>query len=327
MNETGEFTKALQSHEALSQRKSYSEKTLAEISASLALQPFIAAQCSDVAIFCAGSLGRLDSGQLSDWDVFIISNRADDQSRLFEIEILAALVNVNRNLNFQPFSNDGKYLKVHYAEDIAKSIGKPEDDSQNTFTARMLLLLESRCIWREPVYNTCIHSVLRPYYRDSQGRGTFFLLFLLNDLLRYWRTLCLNYELIRVDPNWPWRKKNINLKFSRLLTVFSTVLAIISEAVKAEDDVHKLVQLTPLQRVAKSLDYIDDMTLIPRFKILLDDYEQFLSWKDSDSIEEMLSTQPFHEKRIECATRFSVFFHDILMHPKVKDEYKRYLVI
>ena len=41
--------------------------------------------------------------------------------------------------------------------------------------------------------------------------------------------MCLNYELIRDDPKKPWRKKNINLKFSRMLTVFGTVLPIIAK--------------------------------------------------------------------------------------------------
>jgi len=48
-----------------------------------------------------------------------------------------------------PFSNDGEFLRILYLEDMLEQLGGREDDYLNYFTARMLLLLESK-----PLYKT-----------------------------------------------------------------------------------------------------------------------------------------------------------------------------
>ncbi len=143
--------------------------------------------------------------------------------------MLATAIDINRELKYESFSNDGEYLKIHSLDYMLETLGAPQDDSENLFTTRMLLLLESRCVFNEPVYDNAISTILDHYFRDNRGKASFRPLFVLNDILRYWRTLCLNYELTRDDPDKPWRKKNINLKFSRMLTIFGTVLPLIAK--------------------------------------------------------------------------------------------------
>ena len=72
---------------------------------------------------------------------------------------------------------------------MLEALGGPQDDSENLFTARMLLLLEARCVCNQPLYDDIVDKILKHYFRDSRGKSTFRPLFLLNDLLRYWRTL------------------------------------------------------------------------------------------------------------------------------------------
>jgi hypothetical protein len=49
-----------------------------------------------------------------------------------------------RKLGIPDFSGEGEYLTHHTIEEIVDTLGKPEDDVNNTFTARLLLPLESR---------------------------------------------------------------------------------------------------------------------------------------------------------------------------------------
>jgi hypothetical protein len=74
-------------------------------------------------------------------------------------------------------------------------LGCASDNSLNAFTARMLLLLESQPVSDETVYTRLRQRIVGFYYRDFDDHNeTFLPTFLLNDILRFWRTLTLNYE-------------------------------------------------------------------------------------------------------------------------------------
>ncbi|MGQ0591218.1 MAG: hypothetical protein ACT4QB_00840 [Gammaproteobacteria bacterium] len=165
------------------------------------------------------------------------------------------------------------------------------------------------------------------YYRDNKGKRSFRPLFLLNDLLRYWRTVCLNYEERRHDPSKPWRKKNVNLKFSRMMTVFSTVLPLIAKPVSSASELRELCSKTPLERLAFGLDLLQDQPLMNEWPEVLDIYETFLTWKDDDDVEKYLEEGDQKETVRSYAERFSAFLHKALTHPRIPMEYRRYLVL
>ena len=126
---------------------------------------------------------------------------------------------------------------------IGKQLGSQHEDAENGFTARLLLLLESRYILNEDLYLNFMADTIDFYYGDyPANRGTFRPTFLINDILRFWRTLCLNYEHKRSrkrseqrsnDPNAVWRAEsaldNLKLRFSRLSTCYSMVIALAAE--------------------------------------------------------------------------------------------------
>jgi hypothetical protein len=105
------------------------------------------------------------------------------------------LIEMTRELRIPEFSGDGRYL-VHYSvDDFTETLGTPEDDVTNTFTARLLLLLESRVLLEESVYRDVTEEVIAAYWRDYEDHKTDFMpAFLANDILRLWRTFCVNYE-------------------------------------------------------------------------------------------------------------------------------------
>ena len=281
-----------------------------------------------VAAYLAGSIGRGDVGELSDIDLFLVRKRPKtEHSYLDDLEVLACAINANRELSQGvPFSNDGQYLKVYRFADMLEALGAPQDDSENLFTARMLLLLESRCVSNDKLYAKVIEKIVGHYFRDSRGKQSFRPLFLLNDILRYWRTLCLNYELIRDRPDRPWGKKNINLKFSRALTVFATVLPLIAKPGSNAKQVKKLVKLSPHERFARGLDLISDLSLEGEYRVFLADYERFLRWKEDMGSQQELQKKVAVKSR-ESAERFLGFIYKTLTHKKIDDELRRFLVI
>lgn len=321
------YTDKLEQHPALSTRLGKAQTKLAEVREEFSkYTELYTGYCAFA--YCAGSLGRGDVGIQSDLDLFLVTTRPNEnKERLKEVRLLAAAINTNETLNYGPFSNDGKFLKVYFHDEMLKALGAPYDDSENLFTARMLMLLESKCILGDQLYGKSLNAIIENYFRDSRGKKTFKPLFLLNDLLRYWRTLCLNYEQIRHDPTRPWRKKNINLKFSRMLTVFGTILPIVVENMDSASCIKDLVGLSPHERFARGLDSLNDSTLSDEYKQFLDDYESFLSWKDVDGTKNELPSKKLGKVSREAANRFSEFIYSALMHENVASDMKKYLVL
>lgn len=321
----------------LQRRRRQSLIRLRELRSEIELEPYF--KQLPITLFLAGSLGRLDSGAKSDLDLFAISDfdevrlsrnkvvaAGNGIRRLDEYRLFAHLIRINEKLQYPEFSNDGQYLKVYKLDDLKSATGSPQDDSENLFTARMLLLLESQCLANQPLYDKCIDLIVDNYCRDEDGRQSFRPLFLLNDLLRYWRTLCLNYEQIRKDTERPWRKKNANLKFSRMLTVFATVLPLVTRTRFSAANLKALCRLTPIQRLVSGLELLGDSTLLKEFRVFLESYEMFLVLKEDERIKDALEPTTKVELE-ERAKRFARFLHKAVVNRRIDADYRRYLVI
>src|SRR5208283_4056259 len=123
-------------------------------------------------VYATGSFGRGEASEHSDLDLFIVGRSENNQrelSRLDEIRLMAALIEATRKLSIPEFSKDGEYL-IHYSQqELIQTLGKREDDAKNTFTARLLLLLESRAVLGDAVYRSAVSGVVAAYWRDYEG--------------------------------------------------------------------------------------------------------------------------------------------------------------
>ncbi len=317
------FLKALEGHSALISRVNRSTEQLMLVKQKMEQAEEI--RFLPIAVFVAGSIARGEIGTKSDLDVFVI---ADEKPTNLETHCLfGKIIQINDDLNFSKLSNDGEFLKVHTLKEMNAALGSREDDAANLFTTRMLLLLEGVPVCNAPRFDRLLTAIVGNYFRDASARNDFKPLFLLNDLLRFWRTLCLNYEQIRVKAKRPWRKKNINLKFSRMLTVFGTVLPLLVEDVN-DEKVIELCSLRPMNRLANALDRIGDSALLGSFQLFLDNYEFFLSLKESDQIEQEIISNPSLKIKIDvAAAQFSDFLFECLTHESISPTLRKYLVI
>lgn len=212
-------------------------------------------------VYATGSFGRGEASQFSDLDLFIVGQTKEGRralGNLDEICIKADLVDATRKLKIPDFSGDGAYL-VHYTiAELVETLGTSKDDANNTFTARLLLLLESRPLIGQDVYTQAIDDVIAAYWRDFEDHKKEFIpAFLSNDILRLWRTFCVNYEAsTRTDPAEKKAKrkvKNYKLKHSRLLTCYSALIYLLA-VVKTRktvtpDDAREMVKLRPIERL------------------------------------------------------------------------------
>jgi len=251
-------------------------------------------------VYVTGSFGREEASGHSDLDLFIVGRTNGGQgerrralSRLDEICVKADLIEATRRRGFQEFSGDGEYL-IHYTVDeLVKSLGHPNDDASNTFTARLLLLLESKPLLGPEVYWEAIDLVIAAYWGDfTDHKSEFVPAFLANDILRIWRTFCVNYEARTArEPEEKKAKrklKNYKLKHSRLLTCYSALAYLLAvfgaRKTVTPIDARTMVATTPTARLE---------TLVREFGSneitvgkLLSAYEKFLA--NTDAAEDSL---------------------------------------
>ena len=195
---------AIKIPDLIGSRSSYSEMRIEELKRRVTGIPKLP-KFDQLAIYVTGSYARQEASEHSDIDLFFfINGRAKDlpDVRIDTMRLFSKIIETADVMRFPKFSNDGEYLKLIFLEDIIKHLGGVEDDYLNHFTARMLLLLESTPIYGDLAYDDVIKKIVDSYFRDYPDHtSTFRPIFLVNDIIRFWKTLCLNYEHKRNQPN------------------------------------------------------------------------------------------------------------------------------
>ncbi|MFN7398289.1 MAG: nucleotidyltransferase domain-containing protein [Sandaracinobacter sp.] len=253
------------SHELLGHVRAQSQERLAKVQSDLSETDKVFAD--KACVYATGSFGRLEAGSLSDLDLFIVVDvverdreiqRAIDQ--VSEIKLKYSLISVAESNELPRFDGGGKFLKTHRIDSYVEHMGSQSDDSENTLTGRLLLLLESKCLLGSTVYKKTILQVTQKYFKDFENHpGDFVPAYLMNDILRMWRTFCVNYEFNRKDGDSRQKIKNLRLKFSRMLTCYSGIIYLLAVSARSQtvspEDVFEMIALTPTERLMKIADW------------------------------------------------------------------------
>jgi hypothetical protein len=285
----------------LATRRKESEEGLALVreAATTHLAPIVGDE--PLAIYLTGSFGRLEARfpKGSDLDLFFLYGPTDRSSKtrlsqLTWFELAGEVIRIARDLDFEEFSRDGAFLQVHNVWHIGRQLGSQHEDAENGFTARLLLLLESRYVLNEDLYEQFMQETIGFYYEDYWANQDIFRpTFLINDILRFWRTLCLNYEHKRnhkrseggtEDEDATWRAEsaldNLKLRFSRLSTCYSMVIALAAEPTPVGPErVLELCRTAPTDRWDVAARYAPDSAVVEatsKVAQILEGYEYFL---------------------------------------------------
>jgi hypothetical protein len=318
-----------------------SARRLAELRSDLAhrLDNALPATARDrITIYATGSLARLEANTHSDLDAFFYVLGTKDHDRLDTVEEVCVFHNVvecSKTGSFPDFSNGGEYLHFQYLDDVVGNIGSRQDDYINGLTSRMLLILESTYLYNESNYLEAKRKVVDRYFADFHDhRKEFRPIFILNDVLRFWRTLCLNYEHGR-----EWRKddglnrarghlKNLKLRFSRLLICYSFVAGLLNRGpALSDEDVLAISDETPLQRL-RALRAADTSYVAP-VDLLLTEYEWFMKEmdRDKDAVLEWISDEPTRIASFARGETFAATMAQLVTSVADKHGYTRFLVI
>src|SRR5581483_9277846 len=232
-------------------------------------------------VFINGSFARREASPSSDADFYIVTRGADlkpnwaPQVRS-EIEKIVPIAP----------AQDGAFADVEQLDTLISNIGGEHDDNHN-ITRRMLLLLEGEWLFNDTGLRDIRRRILERYIADGITDHQL-ALFLLNDVVRYYRTMAVDYEFKTVENKKakPWAIRYIKLVFSRKLLYASGLFSVATTADQTRkqklDGLEKLFELT----------VIDRMKLIcgAAARPMLDSYNHFLTKLEDRALRDHLNS-------------------------------------
>ena len=260
--------------ENIQKAKSYSDEVIGQLRADLSE---LNSAFPNAATIVVGSLARREASPLSDLDYFVVyGSTAPDRSYLEQVNA------VMERIGLRPPALDGAFAELVSKDGLLESIGGSEESNRD-LTRRMLLLLESDWVTGEAIFNETIDGVIQRYIRDEITQHQL-ARFFLNDVIRYYRTICVDFEYKTVHAKKSWGDRNIKIMFSRKLLYFSGVLAAAqttqSDCGFKRSELRRLLRKCPIDRIY-DVAGTDAERALAR-------YDQFLGWMADTAAREVL---------------------------------------
>lgn len=269
----------------------------------------------DVDLIVFGSLARREwtSGSDVDWTM-LIDGQANADHRIVARDIGRKLDKLRFNdATLNRPGAEGVFGNMAFSHDIVHHIGGQADTNRNT-TQRILLLLEATAL-REPIdendgpFERVVRQILNRYlssdsnFHSKTNDDSRIPRFLLNDIVRYWRTMCVDFAYKDWEQGGEkWALRNIKLRTSRkllfvagLLTVFSCFGNDELRRAKSDPEDYRLrlqnhlltfVHSTPLNIIVWTLTNID---LDEVCSELVNRYESFIEKLNDNAIRDHLA--------------------------------------
>jgi hypothetical protein len=244
---------------------------------------------SDTSIVVFGSLARDEYTPGSDVDWTLLVDGQADEGHYGRARAIGRILDEGK---FNKPGPTGVFGNMAFSHPILHQIGGQDDTNRNT-TQRILLLLESAVVGRNEAHERVLRLVLTRYVEDDRGllygsKSQIIPRFLLNDIVRYWRTMAVDFVLKQRERSEGWALRNAKLRMSRklifvsgMLTCFAFELFGGDRSWASERKVPELVRFlrerlerTPLENLAEAL-------LRPSIKpetvqMILDAYDAFV---------------------------------------------------
>lgn len=245
----------------------------------------------NISIITTGSFARGEANELSDLDIFIIVKNNINELLFDEKEKISQIVSKHIPKNVGDSGTFG-IDAIETIENLLINLGGNKDDNAK-FTRRMLFLLESKTLYNKEIYNDAKNRLIDRYV-DINITDEQLTRFLLNDFIRYYRTITTDFEYKVSEAGKSWGLRNIKLTFSRKILYFAGVLAVAETYKKKREDkiktLQELLELSPIERIEKICKSNENALYL---------YDEFLS-KISDDRTRKTLEKVQREERKNC---------------------------
>lgn len=260
-----------------------------------------------------GSVARRECTSGSDVDLFFLVNgkikiadarQAQDayRARLKDVGLIMP-------------ANGGVFENPLNINKLLKTIGGDKDTNE-FITRRMLFLLEGEWTFNQKLFERTRTRLIERYVADDLDAHKLSL-FLLNDVIRYWRTICVDFEHKTAAADKPRAIRLIKLRFSRMLLYLGGVAAVSQtkglEVAEKRQKLEELFAMSTIERLQSIFGAAMDKPLAR--------YGWFLAQLDDSDIrtklklpgEQGLQTTAYRDLSDE-ARAFKKDLHDMLMN-------------
>lgn len=220
------FLQALEQHKCLNENYLFTQEKLPAIRTEIAESLETSHYKDKLCIVVTGSYGRHEASEESDIDLywFIDADIADKEETLkTEIESVGSIINRHVTKDTGSTGTFGTSVVVTQS-DLVGNIGGDKDTNMN-LTRRMLLLLEGTSLYNKDKFNEIRRNLINKYIKIEQNPNQI-PRFLLNDIIRYYRTITTDFEFKVSEGSKEWGLRNVKLKFSRKFLYFGGLLSI-----------------------------------------------------------------------------------------------------
>lgn len=253
-----------------------------------------------------GSFARREASQLSDLDYFLLFPAIihDDDADQVVSSVRAIVEGI---VGKQP-SPDGAFGTWIRMNEMQSQIGG-DDDTNRRFTRRVLFLTEGYAVGRENLFREQKEALIERYVQNGITDHQL-ALFLLNDIVRYYRTVCVDFEYKTFEQGKEWGLRNIKLIFSRKLLYYAGILMVAETYQRTlgekREILSQLMDLTPLQRISALCGHNADKAL--------SEYDHFLEEISTPRTREILSSVRRDGDRPEIFRRLKNTGHHFSIH-------------
>ncbi|MBP1141085.1 putative nucleotidyltransferase [Pseudomonas sp. PvP009] len=202
-------------------------------------------------VVTTGSFGRGEASAESDLDLFIFFDSDKPEDSLLEEK--KSIQDVVDRYVKKPAGDTGTFgseAVVNFSE-MLQNLGGDKDFNV-LLTRRMLFLLEGKWLYGEERFKAYRTDLLNKYIKAGDPERQISR-FLLNDIIRYYRTIATDFEFKVTESSKSWGLRNVKLRFSRKLLYFGGVISVAETAFVAQADKNGLIveilDKTVLERV------------------------------------------------------------------------------
>jgi len=241
-------------------------------------------------VLVAGSFGRMDAHGKSDLDFMIIHNGSlrDQQSKIGTVR------NCAHELGIETPNPEGAFSKPIELDTMIRTVGSNEDNLNST-AQRLLILMEGRAIYNQRFFNHIMMSILEFYLDQVSKDPEKEALVLLNDLIKYFRSICINVEFNFWQDRSKWGIRNVKLRHSRILIYAGLLLLILTASKYRKEKVDFLkdnIFRSPIEKIYTAYQENNDSN----FERILAIYNVFLSKLVQDSVRDELKALEYPER-------------------------------
>jgi predicted nucleotidyltransferase len=200
-------------------------------------------------VVALGSMGREESSAQSDFDWLIIAHGLPQQ--VTHSRCLMDLVeDLETKFGLKHSGRTNVFGRVVSSPDLTEFIGL-EDDTNRSLTHRILTLGESVSLYQPEQHELLVKRIFERYLVDYKRPKDGVPRFLLNDVLRYWRTLAVDYQAKRWEGRTDWGLRYIKLLISRKLAFTGFVIPLLLCTQTEVEYFVRQFKMPPLGRIAQ----------------------------------------------------------------------------